>query len=252
MPAPSASVNLTQALAQQRVFIGTITPSSNTIVERVTLAILQAFPSVSAHFSRTPVVGAKDPFPDRYDLDSMLVAARLLAHAKLDVICWNGSKGATIGFKHDRKLCERIHLETGVTSTSSTLALEDALRKRGIQRIALVSPYAKPYQEKSIAALEQEGYHCIAEAHNGLADNYSYSQIPADTIAAMLRKVARARPEAIVTVCTNFPAAPVIPALEDELDIPIFDTTSLGVWHALKLTGVTTNSGRVWGRLFEQ
>ena len=244
-------MDLTQTIAQHRVFVGTITPSSNTVVERVTLAILREFPSVSAHFSRTPVVGDKDPFPDRYDLDSLLAAARLLAHAKLDVICWNGSKGVTIGFEHDRELCERIRAETGVTATTSVIALQEALRARGIERIALVSPYASSYQEKTIAALEREGYRCIAEAHSGLADNYSYSQVSPADIARMLRQVAGSRPDAIITVCTNFPAAPVIPALESELDLPIFDTTSLGVWHTLKLAGVATTSGRAWGRLFE-
>ena len=239
------------ALSAHRIFIGTITPSSNTVVERVTLAILREFPEVSAHFSRIPVVGDKDPFPDRYDLDNMLSAARLLAHARLDVICWNGSKGLTIGVEQDRKLCERIRAETGVAATTSIIALEESLRARGIERIALVSPYASHYQEKTVAALERQGYRCIAEAHSGLADNYAYSQVPPQNIAEMLRRVARAEPEAILTVCTNFPAAPIAPALEDEIGIPIFDTTSLGVWHALKLAGVATAPGRAWGRLFE-
>jgi maleate isomerase len=76
--------------------------------------------------------------------------------------------------------------------------------------------------------------------------------VPADAIAEMLRAVARARPEAIVTFCTNFLAAPVVPALEAELGIPIYDSTVLPVWKALKLCGVDTRAGRRWGRLFER
>src|SRR5581483_2646509 len=78
---------------RQTKTIGTITPSANIVVERVTQAILQDFPEVSAHYSRTPVHGSSDHYKDAYDLDGMLGAARLLAHARLDVICWNGSKG---------------------------------------------------------------------------------------------------------------------------------------------------------------
>lgn len=216
------------------------------------MAVLRTFPTVSAHFSRTPVVGDNDPFPDRYDIDRMLSAAQLLAHAQLDVICWNGSKGMTIGFEYDRELCERIRSETGTRATTSIIALQEALHARDIERVALVSPYTSAYQEKTIVTLEREGYRCLAEAHSGLSDNYSYSQVSPQDIAAMLRQVARSQPEAILTVCTNFPAAPVIPSLEIELGLPIFDTTVLGVWHALKLAGVATTGGRSWGRLFEQ
>ena len=67
----------------------------------------------------------------------------------------------------------------------------------------------------------------------------------------MLREVARSEPHAIVTFCTNFLAAPVVPALEAELGIPIYDSTVLPVWKALQRCGVDTRRGRGWGRLFE-
>ena len=239
------------ALAAHRLFMGTITPSGNTVVERVTLAVLSDFPEVSPHFSRTPVHGERDPFPDSYDFDSMLVTARLLEHAKPGVIVWNGSKGGSIDFALDRELCRRITAETGVPATTSTLALDDVLKATGVRQYALVSPYDTKYQDKTVAAFARAGYRCVAEAHSGLTDNLSFASVPADAIALMLRQVACAQTEAIVTFCTNFPAAPVVPALEAELGIPIYDSTVLAVWKALKVSGVDTRRGRRWGRLFE-
>jgi hypothetical protein len=60
---------------QQTKAIGTITPSGNVVVERVTTAILQDFPEVSGHFSRIPVFGSSDAYKDDYDWDGMLGAA---------------------------------------------------------------------------------------------------------------------------------------------------------------------------------
>jgi maleate isomerase len=239
------------ALAAHRVFVGTITPSGNTVVERVTLAVLADFPEVSPHFSRTPVHGERDPFPDGYDFDGMLGAARLLAHAKPNVIAWNGSKGGSIDFALDLELCRRITAETGAPSTTSTLALDEVFKSTGVRQYALVSPYDTAYQQKTVAAFERAGYRCVAEAHSGLKDNLSFASVPADAIAEMVRSVARAKPEAIVTFCTNFLAAPVVPALEAELGVPIYDSTVLPVWKALRLAGVDTQRGRRWGRLFE-
>jgi maleate isomerase len=68
----------------------------------------------------------------------------------------------------------------------------------------------------------------------------------------MVREVATARPQAIVTLCTNLAAAPIVPALEEELDLPIFDSIAVVVWKALKVAGVDPLLLKSWGRLFQQ
>nr|WP_246547477.1 aspartate/glutamate racemase family protein [Ancylobacter defluvii] len=228
-----------------------ITPSANLVVERVTCAILSDFPEVSPHFSRTPVFGARDLFPDDYDWDGMLAAAHLLAQARPDVIVWNGSKGATLGFATDRELCRRVTDETGIPATTSSLALEAALGSLGARRIAVVAPYAGDYQNKLVAGFEREGLEVVAEAHPGIADNLDYAAVPDADIAAMIRDVATAQPDAILTWCTNFPAAYVVDTLERELDIPILDSVTLAVWHGLDMVGRADPRGRRWGRLFD-
>lgn len=248
----SDGVALHASIIAPCIGIGTITPSANTIVERVTLAILRAFPEVSAHFSRTEVVGDKDPFPAGYDLASMLEAARLLGHAHLDVVCWNGSKAGGIDFALDRDLVQRIVELTGAKSTTSTLAIDEVFRADRVERFGLVSPYMEGYNRNIVATFAREGYECVAETHSGLADNFSFSRVAPDAIAAMLREVAKSKPQAILTFCTNFPAAPLVAEMEDELGIPIYDTTSIAVWKSLKLAGVDTRRAREWGRLFER
>lgn len=238
------------ALANQRVFIGNITPSGNTVVERITLAILREFPTVSPHFSRTSVFGETDPYPAGYDLPDMLAAVRLLAHAKPDVLLWNGSKGAKIGIQHDRDFVAQVEAETGIRTTTSILGIDEVLRKRDVRRVAIVSPYDGHYQEKLVAGIEAAGYEVVAERHAALTDNISFASIPAEKIADMVRDVATHQPQAILTLCTNFPAAPAVPALEEELDVLILDSVAMGVWHALRLAGVDTSPARAWGRVF--
>jgi maleate isomerase len=246
-------MNADTAYAAQRVFIGTITPSGNTVVERVTLGIVRDLPEVSAHFSRTPVFGSSDPSPDRYAPEGFVAAARLLAHAAPAVLVWNGSKGAGIGFEHDRALVDAIRAETGIATTTSILGMEQLLGARGITRVAVVTPYNDPGQHKTIACLGREGFDCVAEAHAGLADNLSYANVPLDQIAAMVRQVAAAKPQAVLCLCTNFPAAVVAAPLEAELGVPIYDTTALGAWHALRLAGVDTSAAAArWGSLFNE
>ena len=245
MPKP-----LNQVFIAEPKFMGVVTPSGNTVVERVTMAILENFPQVTPLFSRTPVFGETDAYPTSYDQLGMLGAARLLAHAKPDVMVWNGSKGAKIGVQYDHDFSAQVLAETGIPCSTSIIAMEQVLREHKLSRVAVVTPYDDAYQEKLVAALEAAGYEVVGESHAEQKGNISFASISAETIEALIRKVMPSKPDAILVLCTNLPAAPVAPALEEEFDIPILDSTSLGVWAGLKLLGLDTTPARTWGRLF--
>lgn len=230
--------------------LATITPSGNRTVERVVQAMCRDIPQGSAHFSRIPVVGDTGGAFD-YAWERMLDAATLLSHAKPDAISWNGTKGGSLGFEIDRKLTARIQEATGVPASTSALAILEALRLIGARSIALVTPYDESYQSNCIRAFAAQGLPCIAERHSGLSDNFAYGDVPEAEIAAMTRAaVAEARPDAVVYFCTNFLGAEIAPGLEEELGLPILDSTALGVWGALRSTGAATASLARWGRIF--
>ncbi len=231
--------------------IGVITPSGNVVVERVTTALLASVPTVSAHYARIGVRGAVDPFPDSYDTDGMLTAARLLADARPALIVWNGSKGGAIGIAHDRALVAAIEDATGIAATTSTLALETVLRDTGARRIALATPYAEAYQRKLAARFAEWGLETVAESHLGLTDNLSYASAPLGTIAGQIETVAAARPDAILTWCTNYAAAIVVAEAEKRARIPVYDATTLPLWAALRRLGIDTAPlAPRWGSLF--
>src|SRR5277367_3326034 len=224
----------------QRKAIGTITPSGNIVVERMTTAILADFPAVSGHFSRVEVVGSTDVYKDDYDWDGMMRAAALLSHAEPDVICWNGSKGGSIGLDTDHRLCERITATTGKPATTSSLAILEAFAATAVRRFGLVTPYAAAYAERIPPHFHAQGYACVSQAHGGLSDNLSYCAVTDAEIAAMIRAVAVERPDAIIVYCTNFPAAHLIGDLEAETGIAIYDSVSACVWKSLRLIGEST------------
>ncbi len=230
---------------------GTITPSSNVAVEQVTQAIAGAYPGVSAHFARLSHHGSSDPFPDTYDWDGMMLAARLLAHARLDLLCWNGTKGGAIGFDKDRELCRRISEETGLPAITSTLALDALLRETGAEKLAFVTPYQPGFMDRVAAGWGREGFDIVAMEGAGLSDNYSFSTLEEGEIARMTRTAARARPQAIIFYCTNMLSAPLCAALEAELGIPCYDAVSIAVWRALRDMGVDSSASVPgWGRVF--
>ncbi len=238
----------------QRTLLGMLTPSSNTTLEPVTAAMLAGIPEASAHFGRFRVteIALSQTALAQFDDSEILSAAELLADAKLDVIAWNGTSSGWLGFDADERLCSRITERTGIQSCTSVLALNEIFERTGVRRFGLVTPYRDDVQERVIATYAGAGYECAGERHLKLQDNFSFSEVSADQIRAMVREVAVSKPDAITIFCTNLAGAPLVDELEKELGIPIYDTISTVVWKSLKMAGVDTTRIQGWGRLFQE
>jgi maleate isomerase len=238
----------------QRTLLGMLTPSSNTVLEPVTGAMLREVPEASAHFGRFAVtrIALSDSALAQFDTPGVLDAARLLAHARCGVIAWSGTSSSWLGFEADRRLCSAIEAATGAKACTSVLALNDALERTGARRIGLVTPYLDDVQARIVENYRRAGIEVIAERHLGLEDNFSFSDVGPGELRALVRDVARARPDAIAILCTNLRGAPLVPELEAELGLPIYDSVATAVWHSLRLAGIDTRRLASWGRLFSE
>jgi maleate isomerase len=238
----------------QRTFLGMLTPSSNTVLEPVSAEMLRGVAGVTAHFSRFRVtqIALDGAALGQFDMAPMLDAATLLADAKAHAICWNGTSASWLGLDTDRALCAAITERTGIPATSSVLALAEIFRLTGVRRFGLVSPYLADVQERIVGNFRGEGFECVAERHVGIRDNFSFSEVGADRLAAMIRDCAKARPDAITVLCTNLAGAPLVEKLEDETGIPIYDSIATALWGSLRAAGLDPRCIEGWGRLFRE
>lgn len=233
--------------------LGMITPSSNSVLEPVTSAMLAGAPGVTAHFSRFRVteIALDAAALNQFDASVMLPAADLLADAKVDAIAWNGTSASWLGIGRDRSLCEAIAARTGIPATTSTLACIDAARALGARRVGLVSPYTDDVQQRIVDVWAGEGVAPHAERHLGLRDNFSFGEVAPATIAEMIRAVAAEGADAIVILCTNLDGAALAATLERELHIAVLDSVAVTLWRSLGLAGGDITTLARWGRIFE-
>ena len=237
-----------------RVFLGMLTPSSNTILEPVTTAMISGLPEVTAHFSRFKVteIALSGPALAQFDDSEILRAAELLAHAKVNVIAWNGTSSGWLGFERDVRLCERITAATGIPACTAMLALNEILERTRAKRVGFVTPYLNDVQARINANYENAGFRVVAERHLGIQDNFSFSTVTDTQMRAMVRDVAAERPDAIAIICTNMRGAPLAEELEAAHGIPVYDTVSTTVWKSLKIAGVETSRVKGWGTIFSK
>jgi maleate isomerase len=232
--------------------IGMLTPSSNTVLEPVTQSMLAGLTGVTAHFSRFKVTeialdaGALAQFDD----SPILAAAELLAHAKVDVISWNGTSASWLGFERDERLKDRIEGATGIRASTCVLSLLEILDRIGAQSQALVSPYTDDVQAQIIDTYKARGIACPAEQHLGIRDNFTFGTVPEERIAAMLAACTLAKPDAITILCTNMRGAKAAAAAERETGPIILDSVAVTLWGCLMTIGVRPDSIKHYGRIF--
>ena len=238
----------------KRVLLGMLTPSSNTILEPISQAMVAGLPEVSVHFSRFKVteIALSASALAQFDDSEILRAAELLAHAKVDVIAWSGTSSGWLGFEADVRLCERVTAATGIAATTSMLALNDVLASKVVTQLGFVTPYLDDVQERILANYQALGIACRGERHLGLQDNFSFSKVTRQQIIDMTRTVAREAPQAITVICTNLNAAGLVDDLEQEVGIPIYDSIATVIWKSLILAGVDPSRVTGWGTLFRE
>jgi maleate isomerase len=240
-------------MAVLRKRLGMITPSSNSVLEPATCAMLHGVTDVTAHFSRFRVteIALNAAALSQFDASVMLPAADLLADANVDAIAWNGTSASWLGIGRDRSLCEAITARTNVPATTSTLACIDAARALRARRVGLVSPYTDDVQRRIADVWAEEGVAPHAERHLGLRDNFSFGEVAPATIADMIRAVAAEGADAVVILCTNLDGAALSASLEQELDIAVLDSVAVTLWRSLSLAGGDIAALAPWGRIFQ-
>jgi maleate isomerase len=234
------------------VKLGVLTPSSNTALEPLTSALVASLPGCSAHFSRFKVteISLSEQALGQFDDSKILAAAELLADARVDVIAWSGTSAGWLGFDADQRLVQRIGERTGIAATTAVLALNELLARRGITRIALLTPYTQDVQQRIVENYAGLGIEVVAQRHLNITVNHDFALVEPERLRALMRELAEAQPQAIVTFCTNLRAADLADAVEAELGIPLLDTVSTTVWGQLRAVGVHPAGVRGWGQLF--
>src|SRR6266702_1584223 len=165
--------------------IGMITPSSNTVVEPVTMAMTAAlYPRVTTHYTRIEVksISPEQDSLSQFDLDPMRRAAAMLADVGMDAIAWNGTSSAWRGFEDDQRLCDAITRETGTPAITSTLAQFEAFKAFGVRNYALAVPYLESVTRAIVPTYARAGFQGVSYDWLGISTNWQFAYVPDEDI----------------------------------------------------------------------
>jgi maleate isomerase len=220
--------------------IGLIIPSSNTTME---VEFVRHLPEgVSVHSTRVHLewVTVKELSGMAEQVEE---AARLLADAQVDIIIYGCTTGSLIkGKGYDLELERRIEKATGIPALTTAHAVLEALKARGLKRIAVATPYTAEVNEKEREFFIANGFEVVAIRGLGLLRNLEIGLQGPDVAYRLGEELMKDHPEAegLFISCTNFRTFEVLRPLADELKKSVISSNQATLWRALQEMNISS------------
>ena len=245
----------------RRIRLGVIVPSSNTVLEpltqRIVGSIIEPDLEVTVHFARfrVTIIELSQNANLQFNQEAMLAAATLLADAQVDVIGWSGTSASWLGFSTDKTLCANIEQSTGIPATTSVLAMNNILQRRGARNVGLIVPYLQEVTTAIRKNYEDAGFFISDERSRcaGLSTNLDFAALEEPELDSMVEDVAQHGAESVLVLCTNVAAAQRARYWEDRHGILVLDSVATVVHGMLEKLHIQVDSVcmKEWGSIFD-
>ncbi|MBM3219076.1 MAG: hypothetical protein FJZ38_10410 [Candidatus Rokubacteria bacterium] len=209
---------------------GVLIPSTNTTVE-IESRLLPA--TYQAHFGRLKSSGGGSFSPSRdEDIDYQ---SQLLGTAKVELVILAQTSASLFADDYDDVVTKRMSGGAGVPAITSAQAVGRAVRALGARRIAIVSPYSEPVNQRALRYFKtKHGLETIALEGFGATDAYAIGKLGPENAREAFARIDRPEIEAFVVPGGNFPTMPAIAAWEREFTKPVVTTNQASFWAMLR------------------
>jgi len=137
------------------------------------------------------------------------------------------------GVGYDQEISERIQRATGIRATTTSSASVNALRRLGVRKVAVATPYSALVTERLGEFLEGNGFDVVSLRGLGRLD------VPTDDIYRLARDVDRPEAEGVFISCTGFAPSGIIEPLEHDIGKPVVVAAQATMWETQRLAGVS-------------
>jgi maleate isomerase len=211
---------------------GVLIPSTNITVE-IECRLLP--PEYQAHIGRLMTSRPGQPFSPSRDED-IDYQSRLLGTARVEMVILAQTSASLFADDYDEVTKQRMSAGAGAPAITSAEAVGRAVRALGARRIALVSPYSEPVNERAARYFDDKhGLKTVAREGFSAGDSYMIGKLGPENARDAFRRIDRPEIEAFVVPGGNFPTMPSIAAWEREFRKPVVATNQASFWAMLRM-----------------
>lgn len=202
---------------------------------------------VSLHVTRLPIV--KLPYGPEHarrvaDADDLVAAARTLERISPAVVAFGCTSASFVdglaGEAAVRRAIESVGIPAAVTPSG---ALVEELRRLGVSRVGLGTPYDEPLGRALADLLAEAGFEPVSLVNLAYTDEEDVVAASADVVIDLADRARTPDAEAVFLACTNLPTVPLLPRLRERLGVPVLTANQVLIEAALRSAGQTLVGG---------
>lgn len=231
--------------------IGLLVPSTNTVAEPSFHMAVPEGVTVHSHRLWHDFNPDKPAVMDRMNSE-LAQASRYLASARIDVVCMAGTTNSFYkGMDGSRWMEEEMGRMAGVPAVASSPSIVQALRRYGVKRISVATPYVQFANQRLREYFTAAGFDVLNVSPDPQVHPHHINDQEPERILEFATSVCREEADALFCPCSAWRAMEVAAELERRLNKLVITTNQATLWRTLKKIGVDTAKPG-FGRLLDE
>ena len=135
-----------------------------------------------------------------------------------------------------------------LVTAPSTAAL-NALKKKNIKKISIVTPYIKSVNDDVVNFFKKNHFKISSNTYFDIESDVDIGKVDQDQLFEILSKIDHKDAEALFVSCTSLPVLNIIEKLEKKLSMTVLSSNQALIWETLENIN-KNNSIKGYGSLF--
>ena len=176
------------------------------------------------------------------------VTENILPGERIDCIVYGCTSGTIVSGYENIKKKINIAKPDALVTAPSTAAL-NALRKKNINKISIVTPYIKSVNDDVVNFFKNNNFEVTSNTYFDIQSDVDIGRVDQDQLFKTLSNINHKDAEALFVSCTSLPVLNIIEKLEKKLNITVLSSNQALIWETLENIN-RNNSIKGYGSLF--
>ena len=176
------------------------------------------------------------------------VTENILPGEKIDCVVYGCTSGTIVSGYDSIKKKINIAKPDALVTAPSTAAL-NALKKKNIKKISIVTPYIKSVNDDVVNFFKKNDFKISSNTYFDIESDVDIGKVDQDQLFEILSKIDHKDAEALFVSCTSLPVLNIIEKLEKKLSMTVLSSNQALIWETLENIN-KNNSIKGYGSLF--
>ena len=180
--------------------------------------------------------------------DITSVTEKILPGERVDCVVYGCTSGTIVSGYNNIKKKINMAKPNALVTAPSTAAL-NALKKKNINKISIVTPYIKNVNDDVVNFFKNNNFEITSNTYFDIESDIDIGKVDQDQLFEILSNIDHKNAEALFVSCTSLPVLNIIEKLEKKLNITVLSSNQALIWETLESIN-RNNSIKGYGSLF--